>query len=577
MSLQSLFSSDVFSLDLLLSYLSQSQSGSHCYFVSLLSRFRVEQIDAFLPQLLAMALNASNPHPISNLLLDSCEESCNLAFKLYWNCIAATGDQLLWQKESVSRLTQDCEYAIVNGARSPVPHDFSPPHILQVNLPEDPGLCSTHKQVRAEVFTVSVQLATALCEVSVNLATHETSSRDSVLREALMSIGKWLADERLHYSMNSSLYTQRLHRGAYLPIEFSSSVEIEQIVGVFPLESFCYMTCARVPYCVIVETVQLNDSGEETETAPHSLDLGNKDEEFTDLDLTLTEKSRAWGERWEQKARRISKSSQFSYLPSWRLRGIIAKGLDDLRQEHLAMQFIRTAQMIFAGSNTKLWLKPYDILVISHNSGLIELVPDALSLDSIKKNCSDYTTLRCFFQRYLDLPFEDAQKNFVESLAGYSLVCYLLNLKDRHNGNILLDRQGHLIHIDFGFMLTNSPGKNFGFETAPFKLNEEFIEVMDGHGSFMYDYLKILMFKGLLALRNHIDKLVLPIQVMLPGVHLPCFKKPAKALKQLKARFLLDKSDSEVYARIDELVTIASRSWTTEKYDNYQRYSNGIL
>ena len=51
-------------------------------------------------------------------------------------------------------------------------------------------------------------------------------------------------------------------------------------------------------------------------------------------------------------------------------------------------------------------------------------------------------------------------------------------MKDRHNGNILLDDMGHVIHIDFGFMLSNSPG-NVNFESAPFKLTRELLEVMD--------------------------------------------------------------------------------------------------
>lgn len=69
-----------------------------------------------------------------------------------------------------------------------------------------------------------------------------------------------------------------------------------------------------------------------------------------------------------------------------------------------------------------------------------------------------------------------------------------MHAQDRHNGNILLDDAGCIVHIDFGFMLSNSPG-GVNFETAPFKLTRELLEVLDsnpeGRASATFDYFKV--------------------------------------------------------------------------------------
>jgi Phosphatidylinositol 3- and 4-kinase len=56
-----------------------------------------------------------------------------------------------------------------------------------------------------------------------------------------------------------------------------------------------------------------------------------------------------------------------------------------------------------------------------------------------------------------------------------SVPACVAQIKDRHNGNILVDEVGHLVHIDFGFMLSNSPG-GVNFESAPFKLTRELLQ-----------------------------------------------------------------------------------------------------
>lgn len=239
----------------------------------------------------------------------------------------------------------------------------------------------------------------------------------------------------------------------------------------------------------------------------------------------------AMSEPWEEKVIRIRESSPYGHLPGWDLLPVIIKTGDDLRQELLAYQLLTVLKEIWEEEKLPLYLRPYKILVNSHDSGMIEPIKNACSLHQIKKNLVAHpslddadqpyppTLLSHFLVNYgsrLSENFRKAQYNFIRSCAAYCLACYFLQVKDRHNGNIMLDADGYLIHIDFGYILSVSP-RNLGFETSPFKLTQELIDVMGGRNSEMFEYFLTLMIQGLKAARKHHERLINIVEIMISG------------------------------------------------------------
>ncbi|GAX27535.1 phosphatidylinositol 4-kinase A [Fistulifera solaris] len=286
-------------------------------------------------------------------------------------------------------------------------------------------------------------------------------------------------------------------------------------------------------------------------------------------------------EDWKAKEKRIRDSSAYGSHPGWRLLPVLVKSNDDLRQEQLAAQLIYKMAVILAREKVSVWLYNYEILALTENGGIIEAIPDTISLDSLKKNDSRYTSLRGFFHSHFTEPEElaDAKANFVESLAAYSIVCFVLQLKDRHNGNILLTNRGHLIHIDFGFFFLSSPGKNAGFESAPFKLTREFVELLDGPNSHLFRVYRELCVKTFIALRRHCMELILLVEMLKIGnEELKCFRgQPDLAIQEMRDRFRLDLNDRACREYVHSLVDDSIENWRTDWYDRYQRYFVGVL
>ncbi|KAJ1916331.1 Phosphatidylinositol 4-kinase pik1alpha (PI4-kinase)(PtdIns-4-kinase) [Tieghemiomyces parasiticus] len=174
--------------------------------------------------------------------------------------------------------------------------------------------------------------------------------------------------------------------------------------------------------------------------------------------------------------------------------------------------------------------------------------------------------------------FLQAQDKFMRSLVGYSLITYILQLKDRHNGNILVDKEGHLVHIDFGFMLTNSPG-SMGFEMAPFKLSQEYLDVLGGVDSVKFTEFRDLMVKGFMALRKYAENIILLVDMMQKDSKFPCFTSSSgpHATVALRDRFQMSLTEAQVNDYVDKMIISSCCSVYTRLYDTFQYYSNGIL
>jgi phosphatidylinositol 4-kinase len=289
-----------------------------------------------------------------------------------------------------------------------------------------------------------------------------------------------------------------------------------------------------------------------------------------------------FGETFEAKCERIRRRSPHGRRPGWAVRPVIVKSGDDCRQELLAVQLIRAFHDIFQEAHLDLWLRPYEVLVTSNRTALIELIPDSLSIHTIKAKSPPGTSLVDHFNAmYIEGSPEcyQAKRKFAESMAAYSLVCYLLQIKDRHNGNLMLDTEGHIIHIDYGFMLSNSPG-GVNFEGAPFKLTRELLEVMDsnseGKPSELFDYYKVLCIQGFLACRKHADRIILLVDMM-SNSGCPAFKTGPRAVKSLRTRFHLSLTEDQCMQMVLNLISDSLDSWRTRQYDYYQRVLNGIL
>ncbi|KAK1350459.1 phosphatidylinositol-4- kinase [Hamiltosporidium tvaerminnensis] len=252
---------------------------------------------------------------------------------------------------------------------------------------------------------------------------------------------------------------------------------------------------------------------------------------------------------------------------------LIVKAGDDCRQDMLALQLIQIFKDIFKKNNLDIFLYPYRVLCTDSECGLIEVVENAITRDQIGRekinSLVDYFELKFGFKE--GERYSKALYNFVSSLVGYSLVVYFLNIKDRHNGNILIDDDGFMIHIDFGFMFETSPG-NLSIE-LPLKLTAEIFMLMGGYDGVAFKFYREMMVKGFVALRRSSKEIMYAVDCFKES-GLDCYRKGA--VDNFYSRFMFDVGDNEIKENVEKMINGSCKKFRTWIYDKYQEVTNNI-
>ncbi|KAG6002139.1 hypothetical protein E4U21_003436 [Claviceps maximensis] len=248
---------------------------------------------------------------------------------------------------------------------------------------------------------------------------------------------------------------------------------------------------------------------------------------------------------------------------------------DDCRQDVLALQMIAAFRGIFHSVGLEVYVFPYRVTATAPGCGVIDVLPNSISRDMVGREAVNglYDYFVSKYGNEDSLRFQRARNNFVKSMAAYSVISFLLQFKDRHNGNIMIDDAGHILHIDFGFCFDIAPG-GIKFERAPFKLTSEMMAVMGGsadHQSFKW--FEELCVKSFLASRQYCEKLS-QIALLMMDSGLPCFKP--ESVKHFKERFVLGKTEREAADFMKGLIKTSYSSYSTGVYDQFQLLTNGI-
>ena len=207
---------------------------------------------------------------------------------------------------------------------------------------------------------------------------------------------------------------------------------------------------------------------------------------------------------------------------------------DDMQQDQLIIQLFEVMDQIFRKASLQLYITAYKTLAFTKDFGCCQFIENSKAIRDINKNNLHILD----FLQEDNGPLEEKIDIFTASLAAYCVMTYVLKIGDRHDNNILVCRDGRLLHIDYGFIL-GDVAKPF---SPPIKISNEMIQTIGKDG-----LQKICGWAGpaFNSLRKR-ARLILEMLELMFTAPLECFNQnPMRRLQQVENSLLLNCSELE--------------------------------
>jgi hypothetical protein len=238
---------------------------------------------------------------------------------------------------------------------------------------------------------------------------------------------------------------------------------------------------------------------------------------------------------------------------------------EDVRKDQIIMIIINLIeQIVKREEGIDLDIIKYNILPTGPKSGLIEIVNNSDTIYHIQENLKS-TILNYIMEDNDKMSVKELRTRFIKSTAAYCVITYLLGIGDRHLDNIMINKDGRLFHIDFGYILGMDPV----FNNPGIRITENIVDALGGFSSKYYIEFQELATIIYNCLRRNID-VFMHLLFLIPNI--TEFKLTEEQIKeQIIMRFR--PGESNINAKM-HLVTQLDKLYYADKIKDWCHYYN---